>query len=598
MAEYGSIQGSQLQGPQIAISLFPDAMRAGADVGNSVKTPLQGIAEGVTGGLKQYNTQVEAGQEQQIRQAQIDQIPFENEIKLQQLENQRAVTSINQRKAELAALTFENNSKAEAAKAENELSVEIGKQKLAKAQSSPVFDRSIFEDQDANAALNSDVKLNESFFNHVIGRTKADGTPELSPEERESYARNIDALKVRQEDQRIQAIRDKANQDLASGVSKDFAAVKEDGMLRALMVGKNIDGYAGDIEAYPAGMKNYDPDTGKVFEGQDNSLQALGTVTEYEVFDKGVRTGVTINSAQYGKLYGFKDSYSRAYGSPVKPEASRSSQNTNVQRQPITPSGATNDNIVTQRTKEFNDLAKNPPPGISSGTLEDRLRIQKQEIRQKFSAQTAPIETPRVIPPPILTDKPEAADTTLSKVIGAPVKLNTEVMHTPNSSTWIRVNSNPLLSGEMALIKGLASIESGGNPNAISPTGVEGLLQVTKATAAQYGLDRNIPSQNVLAGKKFLFDNLVTFNGDLRLALTAYNAGPGTVREAVKEAGTTDWPQVKEELRKMLNPAKFKEVDTYADRVISSASHYVQAGDADRGFLQLLAENGLIKNVA
>lgn len=592
MADYGGIT-SQMQGPNIVTSLFPDAMRAGAAVGNAVKTTGQAIAEGITGGLDNYNKQVEAGQRQELNQAQIDQIPYDIQIRKQQLENQTAQTEINKRKAELEALTFENDSKAQAARAQNELSVEIGKQKLAKAQSSPTFDKSIFQDTDANAALNSDPTLNETFYNHVIGRTNADGSPALSPEEREAYARNIDALKVREEDRKIQAIRDQANAKLAQDVTTHFDKVKEDGTLRALFLGKNVDSYAGDLEAYPVGMKSTDPATGKILKNSDKSLQALGTVTEYEVFDKGVKTGVVINPSQYGKLYSFKDSYSRAYGAPPTPKEATPT--------PQAPRDAAirqdaNDNIVTQRRQQFNDLAKKPPPGISSGTLEDRLRMQKQEIRQKFSAATAPTLTPRAVPTPILTDKPEPANTALSKTAGIPVKLNTEVTWTPPSDTWKRVNTEPLLNDQMALVKGLASVESGGKSDAVSPTGVGGLLQVTKATAAHYGLDRNIPAQNVLAGKKYLFDNLVTFDGNLRLALTAYNAGPGFVKEAVKEAGTTDWPQVREELRKVLTPAKFEEVDTYADRVISAASHYVQPGDADAGFMQLLAENGLIKH--
>lgn len=72
--------------------------------------------------------------------------------------------------------------------------------------------------------------------------------------------------------------------------------------------------------------------------------------------------------------------------------------------------------------------------------------------------------------------------------------------------------------------------ESGFRACAISPKGAMGLMQVMPDTAAQLGLaDPFDPAQNVKAGAQYLKQMLDRFNGDLRLALAAYNAGPARV---------------------------------------------------------------------
>jgi soluble lytic murein transglycosylase-like protein len=122
-------------------------------------------------------------------------------------------------------------------------------------------------------------------------------------------------------------------------------------------------------------------------------------------------------------------------------------------------------------------------------------------------------------------------------------------------------------------------------------------MQVSKGTAAEMGLNRDIPEQNVLAGKLYLTKLLHQFNGDIRLSLAAYNAGPGTIKDAIRHTGVTDWPVVKDYLEEHLSPKKFAEVKNYPDKVISYASQFMTKGDAaDQGMAYLLENNGLIKN--
>ncbi len=81
------------------------------------------------------------------------------------------------------------------------------------------------------------------------------------------------------------------------------------------------------------------------------------------------------------------------------------------------------------------------------------------------------------------------------------------------------------------LLASVIEVESGFNEQAISPVGAIGLMQVMPDTAALYGYsDPSNPASNVDLGARYLNWLLEEFDGDLALALAAYNAGPGNVR--------------------------------------------------------------------
>ncbi len=84
-----------------------------------------------------------------------------------------------------------------------------------------------------------------------------------------------------------------------------------------------------------------------------------------------------------------------------------------------------------------------------------------------------------------------------------------------------------------ALIAAVVHVESRGRPQARSPKGALGLMQIIPATGRRYGVEseENLldPITNLNAGSRYLRDLLRMFDGQLDLALAAYNAGEGAV---------------------------------------------------------------------
>ncbi len=82
-----------------------------------------------------------------------------------------------------------------------------------------------------------------------------------------------------------------------------------------------------------------------------------------------------------------------------------------------------------------------------------------------------------------------------------------------------------------ALIRAMIMAESGYNPKAVSKKGAQGLMQLMPSTAKELGISEPLdPVHNIHGGVKYFRRLLDRFDGDVKLALAAYNAGSTKVR--------------------------------------------------------------------
>jgi len=79
------------------------------------------------------------------------------------------------------------------------------------------------------------------------------------------------------------------------------------------------------------------------------------------------------------------------------------------------------------------------------------------------------------------------------------------------------------------LVESVARVESALRPEAVSPKGALGVMQLMPATARMLDADPHDTAQNINAGARLLRELLIKYGGDVVKALSAYNAGEGAV---------------------------------------------------------------------
>lgn len=176
---------------------------------------------------------------------------------------------------------------------------------------------------------------------------------------------------------------------------------------------------------------------------------------------------------------------------------------------------------------------------------------------------TAAFETPSPGPPYGLLERKaalagdsdsEPAPQTVSKAPSGPERA---VPHEPAPYHGIIVQVAGRYEVDPHLIRAIILAESGYNPKAKSKKGARGLMQLMPSTAKALGVqDIYDPEENIDGGVRYFRSLLDRFNGDVQLALAAYNAGSRHVRNY---EGVPPFKATRRYIKKVLNfHKKFK----------------------------------------
>lgn len=119
-------------------------------------------------------------------------------------------------------------------------------------------------------------------------------------------------------------------------------------------------------------------------------------------------------------------------------------------------------------------------------------------------------------------------------------------------------------------VESVAETESALRPEAVSPKGARGVMQLMPATAAALGVNPAEPAENIDGGAKLLRDLLLRYQDhpdQVRLALAAYNAGPGAV---ARYSGVPPYRETNAYVERVLSRYRAKQAANGAKRAVSA----------------------------
>ena len=154
----------------------------------------------------------------------------------------------------------------------------------------------------------------------------------------------------------------------------------------------------------------------------------------------------------------------------------------------------------------------------------------KDGVTEVPAASVASFEAEEVVAPPVTPPK-----------VDAPL---------PVRDTRTLVRDAAIRSGlPPTLVESVARVESALRPEAVSPKGALGVMQLMPATARMLDADPHDTAQNIDAGARLLRGLLIKYGGDVVKALSAYNAGEGAVD---RYRGMPPYPETQDYVDKVI----------------------------------------------
>lgn len=163
--------------------------------------------------------------------------------------------------------------------------------------------------------------------------------------------------------------------------------------------------------------------------------------------------------------------------------------------------------------------------------------------------------------------------------------VRTVVVHNPAAlaAAVDRVAAQQAVPAE--LVHSVIKSESNYDPNAVSPKGARGLMQLVPATARRFGVDDQLnPVQNLQGGARYLKYLLELYHGDPTLALAAYNAGEQAV---ARYGGVPPYPETQKyvaAVKQRIGPKAAVPPSTAAPKPVSNpvnGSHVIEIVQPD-----------------
>lgn len=221
-------------------------------------------------------------------------------------------------------------------------------------------------------------------------------------------------------------------------------------------------------------------------------------------------------------------------------------------------------------------VAESPTGSISPDAV-NAAAIMK--FRSTLTNVVAPIPTPDIVTSTSASSQPSTNTTTNNSTASSDTNTNTTTNATtgqtsssssPTYDTSIDISdvyntgslvcskelntyfkeASTLYDVDVKLLKAIAKAESNFNPSVTSKSGAMGVMQLMPNTAKGLGVSNAYDArQCIMGGAKYISDKLKSYNGDITLALAAYNAGSGNVK---KYGGVPPFKETQNYVKKVL----------------------------------------------